>query len=82
MQASFADRSVAVITVQNRQERRKILPWEALQPLMATVFAYDYNPEEGLTKPPKRDGHFLAIGTGMWFDISSLPEVHRALEQV
>lgn len=82
IQASFADRSVAVITVQNRQEQRKKLPWDALQPLMATVFAYDYNPEDGMAKPPKRDGHFLTIGTGVWFDISSLTEVYRALENV
>ncbi|MBO0936009.1 hypothetical protein J2I47_05570 [Fibrella sp. HMF5335] len=82
IQASFANRSVQVITVNNRQEQRKTMPWEALQPLMSTVFAYDYNPEDGLAKPPKRDGHFLTVGTDMWFDISALPEVYRALERV
>lgn len=82
IQASFADRNVDVITVNNRQEQRKKLSWEALQPLMATIFAYDYNPEDGLAKPPKRDGHFLTVGTGMWFDISALTEVYRALEKV
>ena len=82
IQASFANREVQAITIQNRQEQRKTMPWEALQPLMATVFAYDYNPEDGLAKPPRRDGHFLTIGTGAWFDISALTEVCRALEQV
>ena len=82
IQASFANRSLDVITVQNRQEQRRKLPWEALHSLMATVFAHDYNPEDGLAKPPKRDGHFLTIGTGMWFDVSALPAVCRALETV
>ncbi|MBO0929639.1 hypothetical protein [Fibrella aquatilis] len=82
IQASFANRDVQVITVQNRQEKRKTMPWEALNPLMANVFAYDYNPEDGLAKPPKRDGHFLSIGTGVWFDISPLTEVYQALEKI
>jgi hypothetical protein len=82
IQASFADRIVQVIDVQNRKEDRKTIAWEALHPLMATVFAYDYNPEDGLAKLPKRDGHFLNVGTGYWFDISSLTAVYRALEKV
>ena len=79
LQARFAERTVALITVQQRQERRTTLLWSDLQPIMNQVFAHDYDPAEGLAKPPKRDGHFLSIGGDEWYDISPLTDVHDAL---
>ena len=55
------------------------MPWDALQALMSTIYAYDYNPEDSLAKPPRKDGHYLSMGTGDWYDIGAFTEVHRAL---
>ncbi len=82
VQATFAERTVKLITVQDRQEHRSTLPWAGLQTLMSRVFAHDYDPAEGMAKPPKRDGHFLNIGGDEWYDIDPLDEVQEALESL
>jgi hypothetical protein len=82
LQAQFATRTVKLVTVQNRQEQHRTLPWEQLQGLMSRVFAHDYIPGEGTPKPPKRDGHYLDVGGNEWYDIGTLTDVHEALAEL
>lgn len=79
LQAQFATRTVLLITVQNREEQNRTLPWEQLRTLMSVVFAHDYIPGEGTPKPPKRDGHYLDVGGDEWYDIGTFDEVHETL---
>ncbi|GAB3546175.1 hypothetical protein [Spirosoma fluminis] len=78
--ASFTERSVTVVTTQNRREQRKTLPWSALQRLMADVYAHEYDPDEAQLKRPKQDGHWLNLGTDEWYNISGLPGLTKALQ--
>jgi hypothetical protein len=80
--ASFAERSVKVISKQNRQEQAKTIPWTALQRLMTEVYRHDYDPDEAQLKRPKRDGHWLNLGTEEWYDISTLPTLSKALQNL
>ncbi|WP_375445885.1 hypothetical protein [uncultured Fibrella sp.] len=79
LQAQFATRVVKLITIQNREEQHRTLPWEQLRTLMSTIFAHDFIPGEGTAKPPKRDGHYLDIGGDEWYDIGQFDDVHEAL---
>lgn len=82
VQATFAERTVKLVIVQDRQERRSLLPWPALQTLMSRVFVHDYDPTEGMARPPKRDGHFLHVGGDEWYDIGPLDDVQETLESL
>ncbi|MEZ0606993.1 hypothetical protein ACAW74_00695 [Fibrella sp. WM1] len=82
LNASFAERSVRLMRYQNRQEKTRQLPWETLQQVMSTIYAYDYNPEDSLPRPPKRDGQYLNLGGDEWYDVTPLTAVQKALEQL
>ena len=79
LQAQFATRTLRLVTIQQRQEQRRTLPWNRLQPLMSQVFAHDYIPGEGVAKPPKRDGYYLNVTGDEWYDIGELTDVQEAL---
>lgn len=69
--ASFADRTVHITSVENRQEQTKTVPWSTLQHVMSQVYSYDYDPDDAHVKRPRRDGQWLNLGTEEWYDISS-----------
>lgn len=80
--ASFADRTVQVLTLQDRRERTRTLPWATLQTVMSTIYAYDYDPDDDQPKRPRRDGHWLNLGTEDWYDVSSFGEVVEMLSSL
>lgn len=77
--ASFANRTVQVLTKQNQQERTRTLPWSTLQHVMSAVYAPDYDPEEAQLRRPKQPGHWLNLGTEEWYDIGTFTEVIKVL---
>lgn len=70
--ASFASRSVTLLSIQDRREQTRSLPWTTLQQLMSKVYEHDFDPEEAQTKRPKREGRWLNLGTEEWYDVSEL----------
>lgn len=70
--ASFAERTVKILSIQNQRERTQTLPWVTLQQMMSKVYEHDFDPEDAQLKRPKRDGQWLNLGTDEWYDISSL----------
>ncbi|GAB3996814.1 hypothetical protein GCM10028807_40370 [Spirosoma daeguense] len=80
--ASFAERSVTLNTTLNRQERTRTVPWSSLQQIMSQVYKYDYDPEEALSKRPRRDGQWLNIGSEEWYDVSDKPALQKALRRL
>ena len=77
--ASFADRTVQVLTKQNQQERTRTLPWDTLQRVMSVVYTPDYDTDDARPSRPKQPGHWLNLGTDEWVDISAYPEVMSTL---
>lgn len=82
LMASFANRTVQVLTVQDRREQTRTLPWATLQTVMSEVYAHDYDPDEAQPKRPTRAGQWLNLGTDEWHDISDLPGLSLALKRL
>ncbi|MGF7213909.1 hypothetical protein GGR92_000049 [Spirosoma lacussanchae] len=82
MTASFVARNVQILTLQDRRERTRTLPWSTLQRVMSTVYAYDYDPAEAQIKRPRTDGRWLNLGTDDWYDITDYTEVSETLEHL
>ncbi len=77
--ASFADRSIRLLSLQDRREQSRTLPWSTLQPIMNQVYEHDFNPDEAQQKRPSRSGQWLNLGTEEWYDISKLKSLNRFL---
>jgi hypothetical protein len=80
--ASFAERTVQRLLRRNRQDSVQTLSWERLKEAMAVVYAHDYHPDDSLSKPPKQDGQYLCPTGQEWYDITSLTDVQRTLEEL
>ena len=78
--ASFAKRTVSVVTSEDQKEQTKSLPWSTLQHVMSSVYNHDYDPDEAQLKRPQRDGHWLNLGTEEWYDVSNFPAMTKALK--
>lgn len=73
--ASFAERTVDVISIRDRRERTQTLPWTALQRIMSRVYEHDFDPEEAqLKRPegPKAEGSWLNLGGDEWYDVHQM----------
>ena len=70
--AAFAERTVKLVRIQDRNERTQTLPWSTLQQVMSQVYEHDFPPEDAQLKRPKRDGKWLNLGTEEWYDVSGL----------
>ncbi|GAB2540747.1 hypothetical protein [Spirosoma aerophilum] len=80
--ASFVERSVKIVRVENRREQSKTLPWSTLQHVMSQVYNYDYDPDDAELKRPKRDGQWLNLGTDEWYDISTYRAVSKMFREL
>ncbi len=77
--ASFANRTVQVLTIQDRREQTRTLPWTTLQTVMSDVYAHDYDSDEAQPKRPKEAGQWLNLGTEEWHDVSDLRALNTTL---
>ncbi|UHG89317.1 hypothetical protein [Spirosoma oryzicola] len=77
--ASFVERTVKIVTSQNRRESTKTLPWTTLQHVMAEVYNHDYEPDEAETKRPRRDGQWLNLGDEEWYDVGEFTSLTKML---
>ncbi len=73
--ASFANRTVQVLTRQEQRERTRTLPWATLQTVMGDVYAHEYNPDDAQPKRPKQDGQWLNLGTDEWYAVSGFRDL-------
>ncbi|SFD89446.1 hypothetical protein [Spirosoma endophyticum] len=80
--ASFAKRSVNVVSIQNRSEQTKTLPWSILQHVMSAVYNHDYDPDDAQLKRPQRDGQWLNLGTEEWYDVSPFKDLTKTLKNL
>ena len=74
--ASFADRDVRIITVQDRHERSRTLPWATLQTVMAQVYEHEYDPDAAQLKRP-RSGQWLKLGGEEWYNIAEFKTLQK-----
>ena len=77
--ASFAERAIRLVRVQNQREQSSTLPWSSLQQVMSRVYEHDFDPQEAQLKRPSRNGQWLNLGTDEWYDISRLKTLTRFL---
>ena len=82
MTASFAQRTVNVVTSRDRREHQQTRPWPTLQKVMSQVYEQDFIPEDAQLKRPKQDGQWLNLGTEEWYDISSLRALTKMLKNL
>lgn len=80
--ASFAERTVSILNRQNRRERTQTLPWASLQRIMSKVYEHDFKPEQAQLNRPKRDGHWLNLGSEEWYDVSGLRALTKTLNEL
>ena len=80
--ASFADRTVRVLTKQNQRESTRILPWPRLQRVMSAVYARDYDPDDAQPKRPRQAGHWLNLGGEEWYDVGQFAGVIAVLTKL
>ena len=80
--ASFAERSIRFVRVQNKREQNRTLPWSMLQKLMSKVYEHDFNPDEAQLKRPTRSGQWLNLGNEEWYDVSQLKALTRWLSEL
>lgn len=80
--ASFANRTVQALTIQDRRERTRTLPWPTLQTVMSEVYAHDYDSDEAQPKRPQRAGQWLNLGTDEWHDVSAFRTLTRTLRSL
>ena len=80
--ASFAERTVTAITLQDRREHSRLLPWSTLQQIMSQVYEQDFDPEATQLKRPARPGQWLNLGTDEWYDVSRFRKLTKALSTV
>ena len=80
--ASFAQRTVKIQSNHNRQEPVKTLPWTVLQRVMSEVYAHDYDPDSAELKRPKQEGKWLNMGGEEWYDIRSLTQLTKILNEL
>jgi hypothetical protein len=78
--ASFADRTVTVLTREDRREQSRTLPWPTLQKVMSQVYEHDFDPENTVYKRPNRSGQWLNLGTDEWYDVSRFRALTKKLE--
>jgi hypothetical protein len=77
--ASFAERTVRVVSIRNNREQTQTLPWATLQEVMSQVYEHDFDPEDAHLKRPKQDGRWLNLGSEEWYNVSSLPKLTKLL---
>lgn len=80
--ASFVERTVQVLTLQDRREQTRTLPWATLQTVMSDVYAHDYDSDEAQPKRPKQAGQWLNLGTDDWYDVGDLPGLNTTLRNL
>ncbi len=77
--ASFAERTVKIMSIEDRHEQTKTMPWSTLQHVMSNVYDHDYDPDDAQLKRPKRTGQWLNLGGDEWYDISGLSTLIKTL---
>lgn len=82
LQASFADRTIKVETIQDRRSRSKTLLWKQLQPIMATIYGVDFDEEAIELKRPRRDGTWLNLGQEEWYDVRPYEEIVQLFREM
>ncbi|UFH53320.1 hypothetical protein [Spirosoma sp. KNUC1025] len=80
--ASFSDRSVKVLRIENRREQAQTLPWTALQRIMSKVYEHDFDAEAAHAKRPRIDGQWLNLGGEEWYNISSLRALTKLFNEL
>jgi len=66
---SFAERRLTLFENINKVEKEKIIDWNESKELMNTVYSLEYLGEKALVKPPKKEGKFIDIGEGAWYQL-------------
>lgn len=79
LMASFAERSLTLLSNQGQREQKRALPWASLQEVMTRVYETDYDPDEAQLKRPARSGQWLNLGGEEWYDVSSRNSLIRFL---
>lgn len=77
LSASFAERVIKVHTTQNRQSRSNVLPWNELQRIMSVIYSVEFDSDEALFQPPKRDGQWLNLGGDEWYAVHEHEDLLR-----
>lgn len=77
--ASFAERSIRLLSIQDRREQSRTLLWSTLQPMMNKVYEHEFNPDEAQQKRPVRNGQWLNLGSEEWYEISPFKALTRFL---
>ena len=83
--ASFAQRTVTVVTSRDRQEHTQTLPWTALQRIMSTVYENDFDPDDArLRRPdgPGMAGSWLNLGGEEWYDVHQLRALTKLFNEL
>lgn len=80
--ASFAERTVQIVTFVNKREQRKTVPWTVLQHTMAEVYNHEFEEEEAQLKRPRQEGQWLNIGSEEWYDVSEMPSLQKRLRNL
>lgn len=80
--ASFAERTVEVLSIQSGQESTQTLPWATLRRIMHKVYEHDFDPGEAQFNRPKGDGHWLNLGGEEWYNVGDLPALIKLLGEL
>lgn len=64
---SFAERSLVLFKNTEGKEVEKKLDWKVSKNIMNTVYSLEYIGEKALLNPPKKEGKFIDIGEGAWY---------------
>jgi hypothetical protein len=82
LMASFAERTLTLMSNQGQRDQKRPLPWATLQSIMSKVYENDYNPEEAQLKRPARSGQWLNLGGEEWFDVTTSKSLTRWLSEL
>ena len=80
--ASFAERVVTILSIQNGRERTQTLPWTTLQRIMSKVYEHDFDPDDARHQRPRQDGYWLNLGGEEWYDVSGLRALTKVLNEL
>lgn len=65
---SFAERSLILLETVGGKEKVKKLDWKESKYILNTVYSIEYLGEKALLSPPKKEGKFIDIGEGAWYE--------------
>lgn len=80
--ASFSERSIRFLSIQNKREQSRALPWSTLQQIMSKVYEHEFDPDKTQLKRPARSGQWLNLGSEEWYDINRLKALTKWLDEL